>query len=145
MFGLFELLDPKAQERRRRWRREEQERRLPLCAPWDPKVKFNKELNFKADTYVTWHLFPEVAPTNLRHPAQIKKQGETYYRLSADGMFMYSSQVIPRGEVPKLAADVALIDIFHSYGGNDFVACPYITRVWCWGSQYVNGSNSRFG
>lgn len=36
--------------------------------------------------------------------------------------------------VPKLTANVALIDIFRSYGGNYFPECPKIPRVWCWGS-----------
>ena len=39
--------------------------------------------------------------------------------------------------VPKLKADVALIDIWPRYGGNHFEACPNIPVVWCWGSQYA--------
>ncbi len=38
-----------------------------------------------------------------------------------------------REVVPALAADVALIDIFPSYGDNLFPPCPRIGRVWCWG------------
>ncbi len=38
-----------------------------------------------------------------------------------------------REVVPALAADVALIDIFPSYGDNLFPPCPNIARVWCWG------------
>lgn len=39
--------------------------------------------------------------------------------------------------VPKMKADVALIDIFSSYGWNDFNRagpCPNIKTIWCWGS-----------
>jgi len=39
--------------------------------------------------------------------------------------------------VPKMTADVALIDIFRSYGGNYFQECPKIGRVWCWGSAEI--------
>ncbi len=38
-------------------------------------------------------------------------------------------------ELPKLEADVALVDIFPDYGGNKFYApCPGIKSIWCWGS-----------
>lgn len=41
-----------------------------------------------------------------------------------------------RAEVPKLIADVALIDIFPTYGGNKFYEpCPGIPVVWCWGGS----------
>jgi hypothetical protein len=40
-----------------------------------------------------------------------------------------------REVVPKLTADVALIDIFPSYGYNQFVPCPNIPTVWCWGGS----------
>lgn len=36
--------------------------------------------------------------------------------------------------VPTLTADVALIDIYTSWGGNEFVDCPNIKKVWVWGS-----------
>ena len=55
--------------------------------------------------------------------------------------------------LPKLSADIALIDIFRSYGSNRFtrwqpradghcneevpIACPRIKRIWCWGSGSV--------
>jgi hypothetical protein len=54
--------------------------------------------------------------------------------------------------VPKLTADVALIDIFPNYGSNDFLddlylrdpkhrpahqQCPNIGRVWSWGKSHV--------
>lgn len=42
--------------------------------------------------------------------------------------------------VPKLHADVALIDIYPGYGGNTFVDCPNIERVWCWGSARRGGA-----
>lgn len=39
--------------------------------------------------------------------------------------------------IPDMEADAALIDIYASYGGNDFPYCRNIRKVWCWGSQYA--------
>lgn len=39
--------------------------------------------------------------------------------------------------VPKMKADVALIDIFPGYGYNTFVRCHEIPVVWCWGQVAV--------
>lgn len=39
--------------------------------------------------------------------------------------------------VPKMEADVALVDVFPHYGGNEFPTCPKIGRVWVWGSSEV--------
>lgn len=56
--------------------------------------------------------------------------------------------------IPKMTADVALIDIFECYGSNDFCEdlyykdpehrrpdrqCPNIGRVWNWGKAHVKG------
>ncbi len=38
--------------------------------------------------------------------------------------------------VPKLTADVALIDIFESFGWNRFPPCPNIPSVWIWGGKH---------
>jgi len=46
-----------------------------------------------------------------------------------------------RKVVPKMTADVALIDIFRGYGGNTFSDCPNIPRVWCWGSAEIYSSD----
>ena len=41
-------------------------------------------------------------------------------------------------ELPRLTADVALIDIYPDYGGNRFQKnCPNIKKLWVWGSQYA--------
>lgn len=43
--------------------------------------------------------------------------------------------------MPKMSADVALVDIFWSYGGNDWErdklveSCFGIKRIWCWGAS----------
>lgn len=42
--------------------------------------------------------------------------------------------------VPEMTADVAIADIFDSYGGNEFPACPNIGRVWIWGTQFCKQS-----
>lgn len=41
-------------------------------------------------------------------------------------------------EIPLLEADAALIDIYPSYGGNNFPDCPNIRKLWVWGSQYAD-------
>jgi spermidine synthase len=36
--------------------------------------------------------------------------------------------------LPEMAADVALVDIWRDYGGNELrTPCPEIGFVWCWG------------
>lgn len=53
--------------------------------------------------------------------------------------------------LPKMQADVCLLDIFRGYGGNKDDAdrvretSPGIGFVWAWGSQYVEGSASLWG
>ena len=39
--------------------------------------------------------------------------------------------------IPKMTADVALIDIYPHYGDNEFPTCPNIPRVWVWGSARI--------
>ena len=97
MFGLFSFPSKAQRERELAWRKEEMERRLPLYVPWDPKAKFEKQLNFKADTYLRWDLFPDVKPVGLYNPTAIIAKGEKYYKRSADGMFIYTVQRIPKG------------------------------------------------
>lgn len=46
--------------------------------------------------------------------------------------------------LPKLKADVALVDIFPYYGGNRFRRkTPSIPKVWCWGSSDVRCEDLR--
>jgi hypothetical protein len=40
--------------------------------------------------------------------------------------------------VPKLQADIALIDIADGYGHNEFRRCPDIPYVWVWGSAKIS-------
>lgn len=46
--------------------------------------------------------------------------------------------------MPKLTADTAIVDIFPSYGNNDWEqaklrnSCPDIGHIWCWGTAVVN-------
>lgn len=266
MFGMFHI--PTKEDRAREKERQQAtiNRRLPLCVPWDPYIKFDKELNFKADTYLDWGLFPGVKPVDVMHPVHVLAKGLEFYRMSPNETFFYCVKKIPKGGtlevyyskqkgtvmfdgdvyvpvlhrkekwndqrwkeepwmsttpmeiismregtklakghtvigglglgyqlaevthrkkvkkvtlveidqglidmmmpalkdrlgpapvevivgdaeqiVPTFTADVALIDIFDGYGGNDFPKCPNIPKVWCWGSQYVQGSNSLFG
>lgn len=48
-------------------------------------------------------------------------------------------------EMPKLTADVGLVDIFSSYGCNDWErnklrgSCPNIKYIWCWGAAVIHG------
>jgi len=45
--------------------------------------------------------------------------------------------------VPKMSADVALIDIFSGYTQNEFSKCPKIGKVWVWGFTSSSRSRSR--
>jgi hypothetical protein len=48
-------------------------------------------------------------------------------------------------ELPKLEADVALVDIFLDYGNNDWerdklrASCKDIGYIWCWGAAVIKG------
>lgn len=50
-------------------------------------------------------------------------------------------------ELPKLTADVALVDIFEGYGHNDLEqtklrrTCKSIEYVWCWGAAVTTGGS----
>lgn len=47
-------------------------------------------------------------------------------------------------ELPKLTADVALVDVFDTYGNNDWERdrlrhdCKHVDYVWVWGSAVIN-------
>lgn len=65
------------------------------------------------------------------------RHSDAQYVVSMDGVTEKRLDVIvdnAHNIVPKLHADVALIDIFPNYGGNTFAACPHIKKVWCWGA-----------
>jgi hypothetical protein len=48
--------------------------------------------------------------------------------------------------MPALKADVALVDVFSGYGGNDYErdklrsTCPHVGHVWAWGTSSPSGS-----
>lgn len=64
MLGLASFLMSREQrEMERRFYEKDKERRLKLCVPWDPLIKWDPELNIKADTYQVRNLFPDVEPT----------------------------------------------------------------------------------
>jgi len=67
------------------------ERRLNECVPWDPKMPWKKELNLKASTYCCLNLFPKD-----RHPnPNNAKDGE--FADSPSGDWRYVINRIPRG------------------------------------------------
>ena len=47
--------------------------------------------------------------------------------------------------MPKLTADVALVDIFRGYGNNDCEhrglvhTCKNIKKIWSWGTAKISG------
>jgi hypothetical protein len=45
--------------------------------------------------------------------------------------------------IPKMKADVALIDIYPGYGYNEFKRCPNIEKVWVWGSAKIGAGPYR--
>lgn len=47
--------------------------------------------------------------------------------------------------IPGLEADVALIDIYETYGNKEFLAPhQHINKVWVWGSAKYRGDNGYF-
>jgi hypothetical protein len=46
--------------------------------------------------------------------------------------------------LPKMTADVALVDIYPCFGGNIFLDCANIKKVWVWGSCEPRGPRSLF-
>lgn len=45
--------------------------------------------------------------------------------------------------IPKMKAEVALIDIYPGYGYNEFETCPNIEKVWVWGSAKIGCGSYR--
>lgn len=96
LFGIFGGIDPiKQMEMMDRIRKEQMARRLPLCVPWDPQMKWAKELNIKAETYKPYSLF-EVGPSGDVDPDAIAKYAPDRV-LSPDGKFMYCEKLLPKG------------------------------------------------
>ena len=88
------LMTDEERKARAKWTKEEKERRLPLCVPWDPKVKWEPELNIKADSYPVRHLFEGVAASSAR----VDALQESQFVDSPDGNWRYCVKLIPRGE-----------------------------------------------
>lgn len=94
MFPSF-LMDPKFAAAMERQRKHHAEQRMPLCVPWDPNIKWQKELNIKAETFPVRSLF-EVKTTNCNSPNASKKDELV---LSPSKQYCYCEKRLPRGEM----------------------------------------------
>jgi hypothetical protein len=74
-------------------RKQEVARRLPLCIPWDPEMKYKQELNIVAKTYKTRSLFD--VPTTCHSDPNFMKVEEGIY--SPKESFCYCEVQVPRG------------------------------------------------
>ncbi len=93
MLGIPGLLMPESwQKAMKERRRHEAERRMKLAVPWDPNVKWEKELQFKADTYKMLSLF-DVEPCTYARGARGKQAAQ-----SPEESFFYAEMILPAGE-----------------------------------------------
>lgn len=95
MFGIPDLfLDPGLRKQIAAARKRECERRLKECVPWDPKMKWQEELNLIADTYEVLELFPDLCSSE---PYQINRVTDEQHIDSPDGRWRYVVHKLARG------------------------------------------------
>jgi hypothetical protein len=94
----FFLMTKEEKKRRNEWREREKVRRLKDCVDWDPKMKFDEELNLTASSWQPRDFFPEVEPgPEDRVGPYLFAKGEQYYAESPSGLWRYSKPTISRG------------------------------------------------
>ena len=97
MIPLF-LFSPSSiieqQRREKEFAKQEAKRRIPLCVPYTPNVKWQPELNFTADSWKPLLLFPDVPPTTAANPNQSTSPG----LVSPKGEWLYTVKRLPAGE-----------------------------------------------
>lgn len=88
------------------WRRAQEERhkraveaRALKCVPWDTNMRWQQELNIKAETYKVLSLF-DVKPTESVYAGSAKSR---QYEDSPQGQFRYVEKVLPMGTILETA------------------------------------------
>lgn len=70
-------------------------RRLNECVDWDPKMKWQKEMNLRARSYSCLNLFPGLSPNSSPPNPNKAKAGE--YADSPSGEWRYVLNTVPKG------------------------------------------------
>lgn len=74
------------------------ENRAKRAIPWNPKMKWEKYLNIKAETYtVPIELFPKLRPVKVSHPTRLNSR--LSYEKSPSGTWCYVRQIFPSKEI----------------------------------------------
>lgn len=97
MFSLFGgiLQSPAERARVKQMRDDAIARRVAIAVPWDSQMKWEPELNIKADTYKVLSLF-DVNPTDTIEPNRMQPDE---YVSSPNGDWRYCHKRLPRGKV----------------------------------------------
>ncbi len=94
-FGIPDfLLRPEERKRIKEYERREAERRASLAIPWDPNMKWQKELNLQAKTYEVPLLF-DCKPTKHANPRYITDPEEIV--ISKSGEWLYCNKRLKAG------------------------------------------------
>lgn len=93
--GMLELLNPEFAERMRKQRKEQNKRRLETAefVDWHPKIKWQPELNIRAESYKPIRLF-NVKPMELVSP---NKAEPDMYADSPTSEWRYMNNILPTG------------------------------------------------
>lgn len=133
-----------------------------------PGLRFSKGHTIVAGLGIGWFLMQCRAKRTVRKVTLVEKSQELVDWLLTSGRIAEAARIpsdklapleVIVGDayevIPKLKADVAVIDIYEGYGGNDFLEdlegyrgrgltreerqCSSIGRVWNWGKAYTKG------
>ncbi len=133
-----------------------------------PGLRFSKGHVIVAGLGLGWFLMQCRAKKSVKKVTLVERSQELVdWLLTSDRIFdaanIPSDKLAPLEVVvgdayeviPKMTADVAIIDIFKDYGGNDFLddlqcgygkglsaaerRCPNIGRIWNWGKAWTKG------
>lgn len=97
MFTFFHqaLQSPQERARLKKMREDAIERRCAIAVPWNPNMKWARELNIKAETYQVLELFESVPSARREDPNEIPSKKTV---LSPEGNWMYCVKQCLRGE-----------------------------------------------
>jgi hypothetical protein len=99
MLGFLDFRSPATRKRDEARKKRELKARAKKAVPWDPKMKFQKELTLQADTYPVRSLF-EVEPFEGH---DVRKAKPKHLVLSPGGKWVYCEKVVPAATPLKTA------------------------------------------
>lgn len=171
MFDRDVLIPALHERRREEWRQKPWMSITPMeLITQRPGLRFSKGHTIVAGLGLGWFLMQCRAKKNVKKVTLVERSQELVDWLLLSGRiekaagFPEGTQLAPLDVVvgdayevvPKMTADVAIIDIFSGYGGNDFLEdltskhrggtlfpeerrCEGIGRIWNWGKAYTKG------